>query len=358
MTNEFLRPIFKDLHVVEFASALAGPLAGTFFQELGARVTKVERHSGDVTRHWRSANESEDTEHSYYYCAANGNKKSVRLNLRNDRKALAALIESADIIVTNFTKAKARELQLDHQALSQFNDHIILANVIGFLGDPDRPAFDLLLQAECGLLSFTGFKDHWPVRVPLPIVDILCAHQLKEAILCALLKRFATGEGCEIQLSLYDSILSALTHVASNYLMSGSIAKPTGTKHPNIAPYGDIFLTRDRQYLMLAIGTDEQFTRLCACMHCEPWSLDMRFASNRMRVINRAVLCEFLAEEFIKSDLTYWVQCLRDHQIPAGPIRTINQVLSSSEAAHNIISEKMPDGTISKRMRQAVFIAE
>ncbi len=347
--------IFRDLQVLEFASALAGPITGTFLAELGAQVIKLEPPAGDVSRSWRIARESTSSKHSFYYCAVNGNKKTQEVNLHRFSPFLVKLIKQADIIITNFSAKKSKQFKLNYQAVQQINPNIILANITGFGQDDERPAFDVLLQAESGIMSINGTPDHWPIRIPIPIVDILCGHQLKQGILCALIKRMKTGQGSELQVSLYDSILSGLNQVASNYLMGNQVAQPSGTQHPSIAPYGDLFVTRDKKQIILAVGSEAQFGRLCKGLGCVHLLEDRRFSDNKSRIKFRSELNDILGKIIAKDDLITWQDIFRKNKIPAGPIYTIAEALGSTHAKRNIICEKMPDGVMSVRMRQVVF---
>jgi len=353
-----LTTLFKDLKIIEFASALAGPQAATLFKELGAAVLKVEAPGGDVTRKWRLPTEPITSKNTFYYCSVNGQKESKQLDLKSQEDATHAkiLIAEADVIITNFTNEKAAKYGLTYLHLKQIKSDIILANVTGFGGEIDRPAFDVLVQAESGLISMTGYPGQPPARIPIPIVDILAAHQLKEGILCALLKKMQTGKGCEIQVSLYDSALSALANPASNYLMGGQIAHRLGSQHASIAPYGDLYTTKDDHLIIMAIGSDRQFSRLCQAINAMYLTTDPRFVDNDARVRNRDHLSVQLSKIFAEKSKDQWTKIFLAHHIPAGCVENIGEVLSSNQAQENIVEELLDDKTICRRMRQAVFI--
>ena len=353
---QHLEDLFRDLMVVEFASALAGPLAGTFLKELGAKVIKIEPPIGDVSRRWRLQNESADKKTSFYYCAANGNKASRVLDLKaqDSKSELQGLIKSADVIITNFTWDRAKTFGLTYDDLKEINPRIILANITGFGPQADKPAFDVLMQAECGFMAMTGFENQSPTRIPLPIIDILSGHQLKQAILCALLRLAKTGLGTEVQVSLFDSALSALTNVGSNYLMGNVKTKPCGSKHPSIAPYGDTYITKDGQTLILAIGSDAQFERFCEAIKLP--ELTDQFITNRERVMNRSDLNDILQRKFSEADSSYWVTLFGRSNVPGGLVKSVDEVLNDKAAQKNILEETLTDGSISRRTRQAVFI--
>ena len=180
--------MFKDLLVVELASVLAGPLVGSFFSELGARVIKIENPGtgGDITRKWKLSQEDPETPVSAYYASANYNKQIEYLNISDsaDHEELLELVKIADLVIVNYKVDSAQRLGVDYESLKRVNENIIYASITGYGYENKRPAFDMVLQAECGLLSMTGEADRAPSKVPVAIIDILAAHHLKQAILC------------------------------------------------------------------------------------------------------------------------------------------------------------------------------
>jgi crotonobetainyl-CoA:carnitine CoA-transferase CaiB-like acyl-CoA transferase len=236
--------MFKNLKVVELASVLAGPLTGTFFAELGAKVVKIENKltQGDVTRTWKLPTESKENSVSAYYSAANYSKESLFLNVKDssDYELLIEHIKDADIVISNYKPSTARKLKLDYKDLKPYNPSLIYAELTGFGGDDSRPAFDVVLQAETGFMYMNGEPHRNPVKMPVALIDVLAAHHMKEAILCALINKLKTGEGQHISMSLYECALASLANQATNWLMEGHIPQPMGTQHPNIAPYGDM----------------------------------------------------------------------------------------------------------------------
>ena len=191
--------IFAGLTVVELASVLAGPAVGLFFAELGARVIKIENPvtKGDVTRAWKAPTEDKQKSDSAYYHSVNAGKEVHFLNLKTeeDRQQAYHLIEQADVVIVNYRVGAAQKLGMDYEYLNQLNPRLIYAELTGFGANDRRPAFDVVLQAETGFLYLTGEPDRPPVRMPVALIDILAAHQLKEGILVALLQRAQTGKG-------------------------------------------------------------------------------------------------------------------------------------------------------------------
>ncbi len=352
-----MNDIFTGINIVEFSNALAGPLVGTFFKELGADVVKIEPPHGDVSRKWKLPSESKVTPESYYYCCANGNKptQSFDLNKARSDQRIVKWIHEADLIITNFTSERAEKYGLDYQALRRINSEIILGNITGFGLQDNRPAYDVLLQAESGLMSMMGHQGNDPIRVPIPIVDILAAHQLKEGLLCALFRKQKTGEGSEVQVSLYDSILSALANPATNYLMGNVKPKRMGSKHPSIAPYGDTYLTLDNKWVILAIGSNFQFQNLCKALRVNNLITDKRFITNDDRVTNRNDLNKVLQEVFLRKDALHWSNVFYQEKLSGTIIKDLDFVLDQPAARSMIIKEKINDQLTSMRMKQQAF---
>jgi crotonobetainyl-CoA:carnitine CoA-transferase CaiB-like acyl-CoA transferase len=259
--------IFKDLKIVELSSVLAGPAVGMFFAELGAEVIKIENKNtgGDVTRSWKNTKENSISDSSAYYTSINHGKTSVLLdfNSSDDIHKAHQFIAKADIVLTNFPKATALKFQMDVDTLFKINNTLIIGEINGYGENDERVAYDLLLQAETGYLSMTGYSEDMPAKMPVAFIDILAAHQMKEAILIALLLQKENKIGKHITVSLFDTAIASLTNQASNYLMTNLIPKPLGSLHPNIAPYGEIFITKDNKKTITAIGSDRQFEAFC-----------------------------------------------------------------------------------------------
>ena len=287
---------FKDLLVIELASVLAGPSAGLFFAECGARVIKIEnaKSKGDVTRSWLNSNEN-SVNISAYFASVNQGKELMLLNLDDeaDLIALEHLLQKADVVISNFKSSSAKRWNLEAKQLRKRFPKLIIGQIDAFAeGDP-RVAYDIVLQAEAGYLSMNGSPD-FPARLPVALIDILAGHQLKEGLLLALMNRFKTETGAIVRVNLFETAIGALANQASNYLMSGLIPQAQGTLHPNIAPYGEWFLSADNKPLVLAIGSDVQFNKLLECLSLIELIGDLRFVSNEARLKNRTALAEIL----------------------------------------------------------------
>ncbi len=354
-----LKEIFKDLKVVELASVLAGPAVGLFFAELGATVIKIENKTtgGDVTRSWKVPEEDPETAYSAYYCSVNWGKEIHLLNLqqKEDQELVHALIRDCDVVVSNFKRSSAEKMRMDYEYLKTLNPRLIFGQITSFGGEDDTPAFDVVLQAEAGFLYMTGEPGRDPVKMPVALIDLLAAHQLKEAILLALLKRQMTGQGSYVSVSLFESAVASLANQATNWLMAGHIPQRLGTQHPNIAPYGDIFTTRDKKQVVLAAGTERQFQKLCEVLDFKYLMTDERFSSNANRVKNRVALIDALQVGFLPFERDKILQRFREAGVPAAGIRNMQEVFEHPLAKKLILEETMPDGRQSRRVRTVVF---
>lgn len=342
--------------MIELAGVLAGPGVGLFFAELGARVIKVENKNvgGDATRTWRLKGETEEGP-SAYFASVNYNKESLFLDLTSldDRGKLLAEIETADMVISNYSNRVAEKLGMDYSSLQNINKKLIYLQLDGFAHN-NRPAYDVVLQAETGWISMTGHPEN-PSKLPVALIDVLAGHQLKEGALLALIHRMKTGEGSLVHCNLEQASLAALANQATNYLMNNVVAEPIGTLHPNISPYGDWFATGDGKRLVLAVGSDKQFENLNSVMglqlHCDP-----RFETNPERVKNRAALREMLIPAIAKFNFGELSQKLDMAGVPFGEIKSLDSVLESA-AAKAMVRTEMQDGRETKRLSGNAFTA-
>ncbi|MEO1261494.1 MAG: CaiB/BaiF CoA-transferase family protein [Bacteroidota bacterium] len=336
--------IFKDLKIVELASVLAGPAVGQFFAELGATVVKIEnsKTNGDVTRKWKLPDENKEAPFSAYYHGTNWGKESLLLDLseETERSVAQNLIAQSDIVLANFKSGSAKKLQIDYAFLKKRNPALIYANLTAYGEQDNSPGFDVLLQAETGFLFMNGEPDRPPVKMPVALIDILAAHQLKEAILIALLKRKASGKGSYISVSLAKSAIAALANQASNWLNVGHIPQRMGTQHPNISPYGDIFKTKDKKEIILAVGTEKQFVDLCDILHLNEVKNDARFNLNSERVKNRIELNKILEQAFLNFEQAFLLNQFKTKKVPAGIIRNMQQVFETPIAQEMVLENK------------------
>ena len=332
--------MWQNLKVIELASVLAGPLVGSFFAELGAQVIKIEnkKTNGDITRQWKLATEDKNNSISAYYAAANYNKKSIFLDLTNteDYNKVITLIKDADIIIQNFKAGDAEKLNLDALSLLKIKESLIIASINGYGKNNNRPAFDVVLQAETGFMYMNGTQESGPIKMPVALIDILAAHHLKEAILIALVEKGITGKGKVVNVSLFDAAIASLANQASNYLMEKHIPEAMGTKHPNIAPYGDMFLSKDGKYIVLAVGNNKQFDTLCQVLEIEN-----TYKTNEERLKNRTELNELINEKIILKDAEELMAEFLELKIPSGIVKNLQDVFTNKQTQHLILNEQI-----------------
>ena len=349
--------MFEDLIVIDCSTVLAGPSVGTFFAELGAAVTKIENPAiPDVTRSWKLASEDKNASVSAYFSSVNYGKQYRQLNFK-DESHISLLIEklkTADIFLSNFKKGDAEKFGLSDEYLQSINPKLILGKISGFGSESDRVAYDLILQAETGFMSMNGTSNSGPVKMPVALIDVLAAHQLKEGLLTALLKRTKTNQGSVISVSLYDAAISSLANQASNYLMQGHIPQRIGSLHPNIAPYGEIFATKDGKLITFAIGSNRHFQLLCEFLGVSKLVSDTRFSENVERVKNRTELQELIQEIISRCDSEDILEFMHTHFVPAGIIRNLEEVFEEA-SAQNLVRTEIIEKIETKRVSQIAF---
>ncbi len=340
--------MFKNLKVLELASVLAGPSVGQFFAELGAEVIKVEnlKTGGDVTRSWKGAGEQTD-DRSAYFCSCNWGKKSVAVDLTSEegKQIVRKLAQRSDIIIASYKPGDAEKLGVSYQQLSTNNQQLIYGQITGYGSDDDRVGYDAVIQAESGFMDLNGEKDGPATKMPVALIDVLGAHQLKEGLLLALLKREKSHEGSLVEVSLIQAAMSSLANQATNWLVAKKLPTRQGSAHPNISPYGDSFLTKDGKRILLAVGNDRQFKDLVTMLgmgdqvlDIGAWALEVKFLSNQQRVENRVALNELLEVAIVKLDSRDLMETINQLKIPAGLIQNVEEAFSAKAANEIVIS--------------------
>lgn len=347
---------FASLSILDLSTVLAGPSVASFFAELGARVIKVEnaKIGGDVTRSWKNPMESPEDKFSAYYAAANFGKEIILMDLSDStqRENLDRLLYTCDVVITNFKSGDEEKFNLTSDSIHAINPSCIHAKIKGFTYDTERIAYDVVLQAETGFMHMNG--DTNPTKMPVAIIDILAAHQLKQGILCALLERQNTGRGCAVSCSLEDAGISGLVNQASNFLMHGIDAERMGSLHPNIAPYGEVIHCANETAIVLAVGSDKQFNALCRCIGLPELADDIRFRNNTSRIANRKMLHRIIEEKMSFHNAYHWMQRFTETGVPAGEIKRISQVLNSP-AGRSMLTRFEIDGEKMMNVKQIAF---
>lgn len=333
----------SHLRVLDLSRVLAGPWASQMLADLGADVIKVERPgAGDDTRGWgppwlRDAEGNPLPDSAYYLCA-NRNKRSVAIDFASaEGQALVRrLAEKADVVIENFKPGGLERFGLDAKSLLALNPRLVYCSITGF-GQTGpyapRPGYDFLIQGMGGLMSITGQPEgepgEGPMKVGVALTDILTGLHASNAILAALAWRERSGKGQHIDLALLDVQVACLANQSMNYLYGGSSPKRLGNAHPNVVPYQD-FPTADG-YMILAVGNDEQFRKLCETLGHPEWGSDERFARNAGRILHRETLIPMLREETRKRSTREWIDVLETVGVPCGPINSIAEVFADPQ---------------------------
>ena len=352
--NPVKQGALHGVKVLDLSRVLAGPWATQMLGDLGADVVKVERPGvGDDTRAWGppwvGEGERPGGDMSAYFTCANRNKRSVAIDLSSvDGQALVRrLAARADVLVENFKVGGLTQYGLDHASLSQVNPGLIYCSITGF-GQTgpyaQRPGYDFLIQGMGGLMSVTGQADTQPgggpMKVGVALVDVMTGLYASNAILAALHHRHRTGEGQHIDVALLDVQVAALANQAANHLVGGQLPQRMGNAHPNIVPYQD-FPTADG-HMILTVGNEGQFQRLCAVAGHPQWATDARFQTNAARVRHRDELVALLRGETVKRTTAQWIEALEAVGVPCGPINDIAQVFADPHVVARGLRVQMP----------------
>lgn len=349
--------MFEGLKVIDCSTVLAGPSVATFFAELGATVIKVENPNiPDVTRSWKLSSEQTDSPISAYFASVNYKKDYIHLDFKvpTDKAKLGELLQDADILISNFKKGDDIKFGITNSWIHSLNPTLIIGKISGFGSESDRVAYDLILQAETGFMSMNGTPESGPVKMPVALIDVLAAHQLKEGILCALYERFQTKKGKVVEVSLYDAAVCSLANQASNYLMQHHVPKRIGSLHPNIAPYGELFTTADGRIITFAIGSQRHFELLCELTELTDLYTDLRFSNNVKRVENRGILQVLLQQALGGMNYNEISTFCTTNHLPMGLVNDLEQVFHSEQARSLVRTENIA-GIQTKRVSQIAF---
>ncbi|MBI1837458.1 MAG: CoA transferase [Flavobacteriia bacterium] len=349
--------LFSNLKVIDVSTVLAGPSVATFFAELGAEVLKIEnKKNPDVTRSWKLPAEDINSTISAYFSSINYHKKYLSLDFKDsdDYQTFLKLIQTADVLISNFKFGDEEKLMLTDSILRSINPKLIIGKINGFGEESDRVAYDLILQAETGFMSMNGTSESGPVKMPVALIDVLAAHHLKEGLLLALMQLEKKKEVKTVSVSLYDAAVSSLVNQASNFLMNKHIPKRIGSLHPNIAPYGEIFTTKNKELITFAIGSNVHFSKLCSFLKLNHLINDSKFSTNQNRVINRIELekwMQFKIQEFTSDEI---LETMLSENVPVGKIKDLEEVFMSSRVQNSILTEEI-EGVNTKRLSTLAF---
>lgn len=344
----------SHIRILDLGRIMAAPWATQILADLGADVIKIERPgAGDDTRAWGppflQGEDGTPTREAGYYLSVNRGKRSVTIDIaRPEGQALVRdLAQRCDVVVENFKAGALAKYGLDAASLRAIKPSLICCSVTGFGQDGprrDQAAYDFMIQAMGGLMSLTGERDGAPQKVGVPIIDLMTGMYAAVAILAAVAKREKTGQGETIDLAMLDVASGILANQAMNWLVGGpqggKVPHRAGNRHPNIQPQ-DVFPAADG-HIVLAVGNDGQFAKLCEAIGRPDWAADPRFVKNADRVRNEAALTPMLAErfrDFTRAELTALLDAAG---VPCGPINAVPDVFADPQVQHRQMLRHLP----------------
>jgi len=334
-----------DVRVIDLTRILAGPYATMILGDLGADVVKVERPGhGDDTRHWGPPFVGETAS---YYTAVNRNKRSIAIDLKHEqgRELVYRMLGDADLVVSNFRPGVMDRLGLGQARLAETFPGLICCSITGHApGDPraQLPSFDLVIQAETGLMDLTGRADGPPTKVGISIADELAGLFLVQGVLAALYHRERTGEGRAVNVALNEAMLSAFTYQAQKHLVGGGEPRRMGNEHPSLVPYRS-YSAADGDFVV-GVANEGQWERFCGAIDRPELASDARFATNSVRVDNRADLEPLLEARLAEESRDTWVATLRDVNVPCGLVRTTAEAIDAEIARGTGLVAEGEDG--------------
>lgn len=326
----------QGVKVLELARILAGPWAGQLLADLGAEVIKVESPDGDDTRHWGPPFIHRDTDESAaYFHGTNRGKKSIIADFKDpdDRARVTALAREADVLIENFKFGGLAKYGLDYPSLKAINPALVYCSITGFGHSgpyAHRAGYDFIIQGMSGLMSVTGNPQDHPQKVGVAVTDIVTGLYASNAILAALHMRGRTGKGQHIDMALFDAATALMANQAMNYLATGRAPNRMGNAHPNLAPY-QTFPCADG-WIIIAVGNDGQFQKLCEVLGCAELGQHPDFCSNAHRVQNRDKLNALLETKTVTFTKAALLAACEAKSVPAGPINSLAETFEDPQA--------------------------
>lgn len=336
----------EHLRVLDLSRIFAGPWASQNLADLGAHVIKVERPGrGDDTRAWgppflKDTN-GDDTNSSSYFMSVNRGKHSITVDIATEegQEIVRELAKTVDVIVENYKVGTLKRYGLDYESLSAINPRLVYCSITGF-GQTGPyaplPGYDFVFQGMSGLMSLTGKPDSepggGPMKYGVAITDLTTGMYATFAILAAIEHRHISGRGQHIDLSLLDCAVSLTSYMSMNYFMSGKVPQRVGNVHSNIVPY-QVFRCKEGDVIM-AVGNDSQFADMCKAIGMPELAEDDRFRRNFDRVRHRLELEQILEVPLKQKTMLEWVEIFEKHNVPCGPIYTLDQVFEDVQVKH------------------------
>ncbi|MBX3601206.1 MAG: CoA transferase [Rubrivivax sp.] len=333
------------LRVVDASRILGGPFCGQILGDHGADVIKVEPPQGDDTRQWGPPFDARGV--ASYYLGLNRNKRLCRLDLASDagRDALLALLEDADVLIENFRTGTLERWGLGAQALAERFPRLVHCRISGFGADGPLgglPGYDAALQAMCGMMSVNGSADGEPLRVGVPVIDMVAGLNAALGVMMALHERHASGRGQFVEAALFDAGLSLLHPHAPNWFLDGRTPQRSGNAHPNIYPYDS--LRTGTEPVFVAVGNDRQFRTFVEHLSVPELATDKRFATAGARSVHRHALKALLEQQLAGHDGPALAETLVRLGVPCAPVLDVPQALQHPHAAHRGMVVELPGG--------------
>lgn len=342
-------PPLKGIRVLDLSRVLAGPYCSMTLSDLGAEVIKVEIPGrGDDTRAFPPFLEGE----SSYYLSLNRGKKSLTLNLKDEKgvEVLHRLVKKCDVVLENFRPGVTKRLGVDYDVLKKIKEDLIYCSIssYGQTGPyATRPGYDLIIQGMSGLMGITGEQDRPPVRVGVAVTDLNAGMYAVIAILSALRVRDQLDIGQYLDVSMMDAAVSWMTYMAGSYFANGEVPPRMGGAHPSIVPY-QTFEAGDGKFLLVAGGNDRLFKILCEVMDMEHLVVDPMYVSNTVRVENREILVPIIQEKLLTKPRDVWLSKLMESGFPCAPVNAMDEVFSDPQLLHRNMLVTMDHPKIGK----------
>lgn len=338
----------KGIKVIELARILAGPWTGQTLADLGADVIKVESPQGDDTRGWGPPfvrDEAGEDRDAAYFHACNRGKRSITVDFRTDegQDVVRRLVSEADVVIENFKVGGLAKYGLDYESLKRVNPKLVYCSITGFGQEgpyAHRAGYDFMIQGMGGIMDLTGDPDGDPQKIGVAFADVFTGLYGVIGVLAALRRRDETGEGEWVDMALLDAQVGVLANQALNYFVSGKAPKRLGNAHPNIVPY-QVFPASDG-HLIIAVGNDGQFRRLCGVLGLPELADKPKFATNAARVSARSELVPILTAETSTRTRDDLLAALELEGVPAGPINSVEDVFNDAQVQHRGLKVALP----------------
>lgn len=327
-----MRPL-EGIKVIDFTQAYSGPFATMHLADFGAEVIKIERAgSGDQARYWAPFKNG----HSGYYASFNRGKKSVALDLRDerDKDIIRMLVKDADVVVENFKVGTLEKMGLGYEDLKLINPEIIYASISGYgINGPmaKLAAYDIVVAGQSGIMDITGFPDGPPLKIGPSIGDNYTGTTLTLGICMALFHKKRTGQGQRLDVAMMDSLFSIMDSQLLEYTVLGNIPKRSGNADPGIAPY-DVYVAKDG-YCAIGISSDKQFAKLCEVMGRPELSQDPKYIYNEDRVKNYPELKPIIEDYTRQKTRAELEETLIAAGLSVGPVLTVPEVMAHPQTA-------------------------